>query len=755
MKTMSKWRKVWVWIYLPVVFTAILTFLIVSACNSYIVAAQQQNLKQRDDIKAFSQSIERQLKELDKQLSLRIVKNGYMNRFLLRTDDTKLSMTDYYASQELRALLGDHKLLQSVYLYRGQDQQILSTGYKNAASQFHDREYLQSLLAEGAYNQWSSARELSEYPLSVPAEQVISLAKNMSSFSGSDGAIVVSVKLKELFSRAAAGNFSEKFSVLVTDANDQPLYSNLSQTYFVDDKSKGLSLPNETMLIGPGWKIESQLLDDSLSRAAEQAVVIRNLTVVAGILAILICFIIYFRKAFRPLKQILSQIEASGLAALHPSHGQDEYAIIGETITKWTDHMKEYSQQQTKAKEQLKQHFFRELLYDEEQTIPASIMEEESKHYGVGEQGNTLALMIIEIDGYEQLNLSGRKDEVKQNLLNMVKQWAEEHHCQVWTEWTMSKRLTVMTSLPGGMAGDTHFLTAQSVFEWTQARLEWSVTIGVGQSVILLRQVHKAYKQALFALQHKLTSGGGRVLTSKEVAGRELALGKDFLQLTEEAAEKFKSLSEDWKQVLNQYFDELDKQKLSDEHVRMLLALLVSRFEIMMESMKIEIRQFWAEQIYPKLLREIKHSELLYEIRESCLSLLGATFDEVLLENENRSQRRLAQQIRTYIETSYSDPDLSLDRVSEAVGINGKYASQLFKEEFKINYSEFVAGLRLHKASRLLLETNAPVQEVAREVGYLHAISFGRVFKKATGLSPGEYRKNKREMADIGELAIN
>lgn len=751
---MNKWKKVWVWIYLPIVFTATLTFLVVTACNSYIVAAQQQHLEQKNGLKAFSQSIERQLKELDKQLSLRMVKNGYMHRFLLRTDDTKLSMTDYYASQELRALLDENKLLQSVYLYRGQDQQILSTGYKNAASQFHDREYLQSLLADGAYNQWSSARELSEYPLSVPAEQVVSLAKNMSSFSGSDGALVVSVKLKDLFSRAAAGNFSDKLSVLVTDAEDMPLYSNLPPTYLIDDRSKDLLLPNEAMLTGPGWKIESRLLDDSLFRAAEQAVVIRNLTIMAGILAILSCFIIYFRKTFRPLKQILSQIEASGLPALHSSHGQDEYAIIGETITKWTDHMKEYSQQQAKAKEQLKQHFFRELLYDEEQAIPVSIMEEESKHYGVGEQGNTLALMIIEIDGYEQLSLSGRKDEVKQNLLNMIKQWAEEHHCHVWTEWTMSKRLTVMTSLPGELAEDIHFLTAQSIFDLIQARLEWSVTIGVGQSVTLLRHVHKAYKQALFALQHKLTSGGGRVLASKEVAGRELALGKDFLQLTEEAAEKFKSLSEGWEPVLNQYFDELDKQKLSDEHVRMLLALLVSRFEIMIESRTIDIRQYWAEHIYPKLLAKIKHSERLNEIRESCLSLLGATFKEVLLENENRSQRRLAQQIRTYIETSYSDPELSLDRVSEAVGINGKYASQLFKEEFKINYSEFVAGLRLHKASRLLLETDAPVQEVAREVGYLHAISFGRVFKKATGLSPGEYRKSKREPLDIGELAI-
>ena len=649
MKTIRQRAKAWIGLVLPFLLASALMFTVMAACNASISAAQRQMQEHREALNAFSQSIERQLKEVDNQLSLKIVKNEDLKRFLGRSDESALSMTDYYASRELRAFQAENKLIHSVYMYRGQDGQILSTSYKKAADRFNDREFFRSLLAQGAYNEWSSGRKLSEYPLAVPEEQVISFAKNMSTFSGSDGVIVVNVQVKELFGRAA-GSLSEAFYVRVADAGGALLYDNLPQATEPGDESKLARALDETALTGPNWTIESGVADERLIRAAERAVVIRNLTVAAGIFLILALFVVYFRKASKPLRQILGQIEASGHAAFQ-TRGQDEYAIIGETIAKWTAHMKEYERQQAEANERLKRHFFRELLHDEDESIPPSIMEAETERYGIGEPGQALALIVIEIDGYDKLRLSGRKAEVKRRLPFLVNRWAEEHRVRAWTEWTMNKRLAVMTGVPGGFEADSNVRIAESVFQSLEANLGWSVTIAVGESIASLRHVHKAYRQALFALQHKLTSGGGSVLARKEAAGHEIASGKDFLRLTEEAAEKFKSLSADWEQVLNQYFDELDRQKLSDGNVRVWLALLLSRFEIVMESMRPEIRKFWGDRVYPKLSGMIKDSELLEEIREACLSLLQAAFTECLRESQNRSQRQLARQIRDFIES--------------------------------------------------------------------------------------------------------
>jgi YesN/AraC family two-component response regulator len=52
---------------------------------------------------------------------------------------------------------------------------------------------------------------------------------------------------------------------------------------------------------------------------------------------------------------------------------------------------------------------------------------------------------------------------------------------------------------------------------------------------------------------------------------------------------------------------------------------------------------------------------------------------------------------------------------------------------------------RIEKAKQLLKETQETVQDISVQVGYVYTMSFIRVFKKTTGLTPGEYRKLSAE----------
>lgn len=47
----------------------------------------------------------------------------------------------------------------------------------------------------------------------------------------------------------------------------------------------------------------------------------------------------------------------------------------------------------------------------------------------------------------------------------------------------------------------------------------------------------------------------------------------------------------------------------------------------------------------------------------------------------------------------------------------------------------------MEKAKELLQETNYPVAEVCREVGYSDIKHFEQTFQKTTGLNPAQYRK--------------
>jgi two-component system response regulator YesN len=65
----------------------------------------------------------------------------------------------------------------------------------------------------------------------------------------------------------------------------------------------------------------------------------------------------------------------------------------------------------------------------------------------------------------------------------------------------------------------------------------------------------------------------------------------------------------------------------------------------------------------------------------------------------------------------------------------------LFKKEVGIGFVDYVGGVRLEEAKKMLIDSNVKVKEVAESVGFVDPHYFGIWFKENTGLSPSQYRK--------------
>ena len=98
--------------------------------------------------------------------------------------------------------------------------------------------------------------------------------------------------------------------------------------------------------------------------------------------------------------------------------------------------------------------------------------------------------------------------------------------------------------------------------------------------------------------------------------------------------------------------------------------------------------------------------------------------------------------ILSYINANYADADLSLTSVADQFGISEPYLSNIFKQTQGINFSTYVEILRIGYAKNLLKTTSLTVGEISGLVGYGSTNSFCRAFKRVTGLSASEYRKN-------------
>ena len=116
-----------------------------------------------------------------------------------------------------------------------------------------------------------------------------------------------------------------------------------------------------------------------------------------------------------------------------------------------------------------------------------------------------------------------------------------------------------------------------------------------------------------------------------------------------------------------------------------------------------------------------------------------------LLVHKHTAKRHspLVQKAVSRIELDLS-ADLRLAPMAKALNVNASYLSNLFKKETGQTFTEFVTKKRMEQAMYLLSSTGMRVSAVAQSCGISDDNYFTKLFKRATGLTPLQYRKGQQ-----------
>lgn len=106
----------------------------------------------------------------------------------------------------------------------------------------------------------------------------------------------------------------------------------------------------------------------------------------------------------------------------------------------------------------------------------------------------------------------------------------------------------------------------------------------------------------------------------------------------------------------------------------------------------------------------------------------------------------LVEQVVRYIQESYSQP-ITLSSIAEQFNYSVAYVAKQFKNKTGNSLIDFLIRTRIDKAQELLLYTEASLQEIAAGVGYADLSYFIRIFKKTTGVTPGNFKALAQELA--------
>jgi AraC-like DNA-binding protein len=109
------------------------------------------------------------------------------------------------------------------------------------------------------------------------------------------------------------------------------------------------------------------------------------------------------------------------------------------------------------------------------------------------------------------------------------------------------------------------------------------------------------------------------------------------------------------------------------------------------------------------------------------------------------ADEKLLQEIVAYLEKNMTNPQLSVEAVSKAVGMS---RSTLYSKLLQLTGEspvEYIRSFRLDKAAVLMEKSNMTIAEIAYQVGFTTPNYFARAFKSKFNMLPSEYIVKKRK----------
>ena len=100
-------------------------------------------------------------------------------------------------------------------------------------------------------------------------------------------------------------------------------------------------------------------------------------------------------------------------------------------------------------------------------------------------------------------------------------------------------------------------------------------------------------------------------------------------------------------------------------------------------------------------------------------------------------------QISEWIDTYYGEP-ITLQSLAHDWHGSPYHLQRLFKRKIGLSPAEYVQKVRLNNARRLLQSTDHAVVDISRKVGFSRKSYFITLFKRTTGCTPLQYRKQQK-----------
>lgn len=421
-----------------------------------------------------------------------------------------------------------------------------------------------------------------------------------------------------------------------------------------------------------------------------------------------------------------------------------DFGILIQTVQRAAavlDNERKVKWQIQESRPLLKQRFLTRLIYGKHQSEQELL--DEAAFLELELQKEWFITVLIKLDDYQNPKVfSGvvEQEIAKIKLANLCRENLE-HAAEVLDLGGDELVLIFFSNLKPGQ-------TTQDVLEWSESLLAranedllLSVTIGIGSVRPSLLEIADSFREARSAASFRHIFGKNQVLTIGDTGIPNAGEPVDLPEIQEELGLKVKlGLTGDAVVILDDIEAGLLRRKFiplsTAQLIGVQLAILLSKEAQDWEGEDIREKK----SLFFERCRLIQEGQTIQEIFTE-LRRLATEISETINRRRETMQESIVGQAIHFMEEHYCQEGLSLSDVARAVHVSPVYLSIMFKKERNINFSGFLTEVRMKKAMELLRSSDLKSYEVSEQVGYSNPQYFSVCFKKYSGSSPSDFKK--------------
>ena len=85
--------------------------------------------------------------------------------------------------------------------------------------------------------------------------------------------------------------------------------------------------------------------------------------------------------------------------------------------------------------------------------------------------------------------------------------------------------------------------------------------------------------------------------------------------------------------------------------------------------------------------------------------------------------------------------DISIEELKDMCCLSKDHFIRLFKNDLQETPTQYIIQRKIERAQLMLITSDLLIKDIAYELSFENISYFNRLFKKATGLTPSDYRK--------------